>query len=467
MTLIFANKVVVFPDAGALAKPGLKRITQAVQFRFGADVPIYVAVESKDADTALELGLQPLEPGAATGLAGVDVWVLALSFLPVFQGEGGFEKVVLPGNTANRAGKRLYIVEPDGFLHPLQIKPDGSLDAPCTPELDPHLERHVFSRLGPRNFRGAAYFFPYNSFYVGHPAAFGPIDEFGFRNSHDRASLEKRETKHLVIAVFGGSTVWSPCCLQPETFCSVLEGRLSEAREVKESGQKVSVLNFGVSGHTVLNEMMSWLLFCHKLKPDIVIAHDAFNDLANGLQTDPGLLNRNEITYMASIEQWAQILSGSSNVPLTQSDVSGAPIRLPSSPQAVVRAYLTRKRQFSDLVEKSGATFIWGTQPAWFGKASSAEETERYATIRALSRRLDPMYQAMPQLYEMLRKSVAQSAITYPVDVQSAFSKLTVQDDVFVDHAHLNPKGEAIIAGIYAELILGRVLPKLKKDMAP
>jgi hypothetical protein len=463
MPLISASSIVVFPDADALARTGLERIAKAVRFRFGAEMSVHVAVDSEHAGNARALGLQPVEPAAATGLSGVDAWVLALGFLPIFHGEGGFERIALPGNAASRAGKRLYIIEPDGFLHPLQVKPDGSLDAPCTPEFDSHLDRHVFARLGSRNFRGAAYFFPYNGFYVGHPSAFGPIDEFGFRNAHDRALLEKREDDHIVIAVFGGSTVWSPCCLQPETFCSVLEDRLRRALDAEGDARKVSVVNFGVSGHTVLNETMSWLLFCHKLRPEIVIAHDAFNDLANGVQTDPDLLNRNDMTYMVAIEQWGRQLMGASNVPLTQSDDPTAPIRLPNSPQAVVRAYLTRKRQFSDLVEKSGATFVWGTQPAWFGKAASTGEAERFAKIRALSRQLAPMYQALPQLYEMVRRALSQSVIAYPVDVHAAFGNLTDQDSVFVDHAHLNPAGEAIIAGIYAETILDRVLPALQK----
>jgi hypothetical protein len=467
MTQIQATKVVVFPDARALARPGLKRIAEAVRFRFAPPVPVYVAVAAEHAAPAREAGMEPLEPAAATRLASADAWVLALGFLPIFHGEGGFEKVALPGDAETRVGKRLFIVEPDGFLHPLLVKPDGSLDAPCTSEHDPHLERNVFSRLGTRNFRGAAYFFPYNGFYVGHPAAFGPIDEFGFRNAVDRAALEKRPRDHIVIAVFGGSTVWSPCCLQPETFCSVLEGKLWEWLAANGDPRKVSVLNFGVSGHTVLNELITWLLFCHRLRPEIVIAHDLFNDLANGVQTDPDLLNRHDMTYMATMEQWAQRLMGAGNVSLTQASGPGTPIRIPSSPQAVARAYLARKRQFSDMVEKSGATFVWGTQPACFAKPAAPAEAEQFAKIRALSPQLDPMYRALPQLYDMVRNAISQSKIAHPVDVHGAFGRLSAEDDVFVDHAHLNPKGEAVIAGIYAEAIVSSVLPILQREKSP
>lgn len=463
MNLLPASGIVVFPDAGAVARPGLKRIAEAVRYRFGPSIPVHVAVDQQHSARAREVGLEPVEPAAALSLTAPDAWVLALSFLPTGgHGEGGFESVTLPGDQASRAGKRLYIMEPDGFLHPLQVNSDGSLDAPCRAEHDPHLERHVFSRMGTRNFRGAAYFFPYNGFYTGHPSAFGPIDEFGFRNAHDRAGLEKRGPEHVVIAVFGGSTVWSPCCLQPETFCSVLEDRLCAELSGKNGISKVSVVNFGISGHTVINEMFTWLLFCHKLRPEIVIAHDAFNDLANGVQTDPYLLNRNDMTYMAALERWGQRLMGAAHVPLTQSSDPGAMIRIPSSPQAVVRAYLTRKRQFSDLVESSGATFLWGTQPAWFGKSAAPAEVEKFAKIRALSGHLDPMYRALPQLYDMIRSVISQSKISHVIDVHAAFGKLTAEDDVFVDHAHLNPKGEAIIAAIYADAILDRILPTLR-----
>ena len=340
----------------------------------------------------------------------------------------------------------------------MKITDDGGLSAPCTPADDPHLERNVFSRLGSRDFRGAAYFFPLNGYYVGHPSAFGPIDEFGFRNAVDLATLSKRDKNHIVIAVFGGSTAWSPCCLQHETFSSVIEQRLRAALVARGDARQVSVFNFGVSGHTLLNEMISWMLFCHRLKPEIVIAHDLFNDLANGVQTDSDLLNRFDMTYMAAMEQWGQRLMSAPHVALSQSAEPGVPLRVASNPQAVARAYLTRKRQFSNLVEQSGATFLWGTQPAWFGKPASPQEAERFAKIRALSPQLDPMYRALPPLYDMVREAQRASAITHLVDMQAEFANLTAADDVFIDHCHLNPKGDGLIGETYARLILDRVL---------
>lgn len=461
MNKISASSVAVFLNDGALERIGLERIAKAVDFRFDVAAPVYVAVPDNQAQAVRDLGMEPVDAEAAVRLEKVDTWVIALGFLPIFAGEGGFENVSLPGTEPERSEKSLFIIEPDGFVHPLTIKSDGSLDAPCLAEFDPHLETNVFARLGNRNFRGAAYFFPYNGFYIGHPSAFGPIDSFGFRNPVDTKSLESRQSGHIVIAVFGGSTVWSPCCLQSETFCAQLQDILTSSLQETGDKRSVTVLNLGISGHTVLNEMISYLLFCHKVKPNVVIAHDLFNDIANGIQTDPVLLGQHDMTYMAAMEKWGQQLMGADSVPLTQSATPGEPIRIMSSPQAIARAYLIRKRQFSDLVEQSGAVFVWGTQPAWFAKEASENEQQRFSKIRAQSPQLDPMYRALPHLYELVLSAVTRSDIAYPVNLHGEFSTLTTDDDVFVDHAHLNPKGEAIIAKVYAKLLMSKVFPTL------
>jgi lysophospholipase L1-like esterase len=466
MSDLSARRIVVFPDERALERPGLERILQGVRFRFGDAVPITIAAPAIRRLGATPAGLEWAEPAAAVAMPGVDAWVLAASFLPVFHGEGGFERIVVPGDDATRAGKRLYLLEPDGFLHPLVLGADGKLDAPCTPATDPHLERNVFARMGSRAFRGAAYFFPYNGYYVGHPSAFGPIDQFGFRNAADVAALEKRAADHVLVAVFGGSTAWSPCCLQTETFSAVLERELNAALVARGDPRRASVLNFGVSGFTVVNELFTYLLFCHRLKPQIVIAHDLFNDLANGLQTDPELLGRYDLTYMAAMEQWAQTLMSAPHVALSQSSDPATPLRVSNSPQAIVRAYLARKRQFSDLVERGGATFVWGTQPAWFAKPPSRAEAERLERIRAQSPRLAPLYAALPQLYDMVRTALAASRIAHSVDLQARFAQLTAADDVFVDHAHLNPVGDAVIARAYADAILGPILGAVEEAAA-
>ncbi|MGE0564500.1 MAG: hypothetical protein AB7O50_08305 [Pseudolabrys sp.] len=419
-----------------------------------------VAVDGPSAADAAEAGLVTVSSASASVMRDADVWVLAPGFLPIFHREGGFERIKLPGDRSAQLGKRVYMVEPDGFVHPLRVDASGQVDAPCTAENDPHLEQNIFVRMGSRNFRGAAYLFPYNGFYGGHPSAFGPIDEFGFRNAVDLRALERRSAGHIVVAVFGGSSVWSPCCLQSETFCSILERRLQEELKRQGSKNQVNVVNFGISGQTILNELLNYILFCHRLKPDVVIAHDLFNDLVDGLQTDPSLLNRNDITYLPAMEQWAQQLMGAAHVPLTQSSDSLRSLRVTNSPQAIVRAYLARKRQFSDLVEQSGAAFVWGTQPAWFAKPPAPEETERFDKIRAISRQLDPMYDALPQLYELARSAMASRKINHLVDVHGEFSSLTDSDDIFVDHVHTNPQGDVLVADIYCKALLSRNILK-------
>lgn len=456
MSLLSAARIVVFPDDAAVATIGLTRIASALRFRFGSKPEILVAAASDGGDLPLSVSL--IEPIAAAR-APADTWVIALSFIPVFQGKG-WDAVPVPGDPASRAGKQIFLLEPQGLLHPARIDTAGQVHVRMTPETEPHLQQQVFSRMTPDTFRGQAYLFPYNGFFGGMCSAFAPIDSFGFRNATTSDAFNKRDSDHLLVAVFGGSSAWSPCCLQNETFSAVLEILLNE-RLKTECGRykRASVLNFGLNGATVLNEMITYLLFCHRSRPEIVVTHDIFNDLANGIQTDRDLLNRYDITYLGQMEEWARILMGAPPEVLTQSTGANERIRLVNGPMNVVRAYLARKRQFMDIVTGQGASFIYGIQPAWFSKTLSVREQARLAPIRRQEGRNAPMYQAMEQLYGIAAEALDKDPPTHYVNLDRAFRALGQDEDLFFDHAHLFAEGDAIVARYYAMEILDRVLP--------
>ena len=50
-----------------------------------------------------------------------------------------------------------------------------------------------------------------------------------------------------------------------------------------DHGMHFTVLDFGLPGNVVLNEIITYLLHCQDIRPDIVVAHDGFNDLFYGL----------------------------------------------------------------------------------------------------------------------------------------------------------------------------------------
>lgn len=456
MTLIDASCVVVFPDDKAVVEVGLKRMETALRYRFGPKPEILVATASEGGELPSSISL--IDPLTAAR-ASADTWVVALSFIPSFPSSGS-DAVMAPGDAGSRAGKRLFVLEPQGMLHAASSDATGRIDVRMTPETEPHLQHHVFSRLTPSRFRGQAYLFPYNGFFGGMCSAFAPIDSFGFRNATQTDAFNKRDPDHLLVAVFGGSSAWSPCCLQNETFSAVLERLLNE-RMAAEPGRyrRASVLNFGLNGAAVLNQLIIYLLFCHRSRPEIVVAHDIFNDLANGIQTDRELLNRYDITYLDQMEQWAQMLMGAPPGLLTQPTGADERIRMVNGPLNVVRAYLVRKRQFMNIVTAQGASFVYGIQPAWFSKALSPREQARLDPIRRQEGRNAPIYQAMERLYGIAAEALDKDSPAHYVNLDRAFRSFGPEDDFFFDHAHLFAEGDAKIAGYYAMEILDRVLP--------
>lgn len=460
-------RVLVIPAQKALKRPGIARMLRSVEARFGPGTETVFGVSqghSVQGDAFESAATINLDEGIRS--PDFQHWVIAAGVLPAVDGWG---EVVIPGDAERRRGRKLYFLEPDGFIHPIEVGDDGHIAAPITSEDSPHIDRNIFVKMGVRRDRGAAYYFPYNGFYNLHPAGFGPINEFGFRVAGDLNHLAKREPRHKLVMVFGGSSAWSPCCLYSEMFSTVLEAKLNDHCAQGKIDLRFSVVNLALSGQTMLNQIISYLLFGQRLGPEVVLAHDGFNDLANGIQTDPDLLNRYDITYMSVLEQWGIAVMGAAHVKPLQPGLQNEPIRILNGPEATVRAYLARKRQFMALALQAGAQFVWGLQPCWFSKRASTTETESFEKIRQWAPCNEPLYRAMPVLYDLVRKHQNVQPEAVLVDLQLAFGQLDARQTVFVDHAHLNPDGDAVVAETYFQAFAQRVIPALvtKRQAAP
>ena len=89
-------------------------------------------------------------------------------------------------------------------------------------------------------------------------------------------------------------------------FSARLEEKLNA--ELSSAGKQVTVLNFGMHDNVVIQEMMTYLLFVHRLRPDYVISHSGHNDVWYGLRNDPYLVTRHNIIYQQHAEYWSYIL---------------------------------------------------------------------------------------------------------------------------------------------------------------
>jgi hypothetical protein len=344
----------------------------------------------------------------------------------------------------------IHVAGPEGYLVPMVRSESGALTPQIASSGNHQVDEHVFVRMCNRATTGGWYLFPYGFGQV-HANGVGPIDSFGFRRAATESALTKRGANHRVVAVFGGSAVHGLESPHHETFPAVLETLINAHPNTQRQGLRYSVVNFGMSGHMQLNEIMTYIMFCHDLRPEIVIANDGFNDLVIGVVNDPVLIGNYQIAYPPNFEQWAQLLHGASHVKLSQEFSVDIPVRMLSSPQAVVRAYHTRKTQFARMVAGDGARFIWGLQPASFGKRLSANERAALDIFLQHSRAYKQVYERLPALYELSRKTLELPNGATFVDVHSRFGAFTEQDDLFSDVVHMTSEGNRRIAEIYTE----------------
>lgn len=342
---------------------------------------------------------------------------------------------------ADFVGQRLMKVQPTatGF----RAEPD--------PTFARHLETHRFSRSAAKT-GGGRIPFPFGDIRV-FDNLLGPTDAFGHRIGGPLEDLASRTSFHLVIAVFGGSGAFGPRCFHDETFAARLERRLN-ALQLRRDSQplRFTVLNFGRSGVAVLQEMIHFLLFCHRIRPEIVISHSGMNDLGLALSTDPYLLTAHDITY------WEPEGAEERPLELSERDLDD-----------MVSTYLRRLQQFHEIVQASGATFIHGLQPLSCVKQPSRQE--KLGLIEFL--RYWPDYRKAvsyhPRLVSALRRDLAQWAAGREeayIDFNLPFSARGADATLFYDHCHLTAEGHALVADIYAKRLV-RLIPAIPGRAPP
>ena len=321
----------------------------------------------------------------------------------------------------------------------------------------PHLETHAFNALSPRGDPaldyGCFYYFPYGYLYRFH--GLGKTNEYGHRIGCNLNELEERPDNHKVIACFGGSAAYSIFCLDGQDFPSVLETALNDHCAKNGNGTKFTVLNFAQPGAAVLNELFQWVLFCHRIRPDIVIAHDGANDIGFAREADPALVEGWDIIYQAQLEIWSQILHDPSYTGpriAVSPDVKEQP---KSSPLNAIKAYIERKKQFARLVQESGARFVWGLQPNFLSKGtlSKQEHDWIYENPRVSSTSMTNHQQTV-KLFDAIIQSQDTLGADLFVDCHTLFGNFSDDKTLMADVVHTTPDGDQIIGRHYADQII-------------
>jgi hypothetical protein len=342
------------------------------------------------------------------------------------------------GDRASQAGATTSSIKFSGRIVP--YKRDWS-----SSELQ-NMDANIFNQLSPREPWGF-YYFPFG--YLFRFLGMGPINSFGCRITQSLPDLARRDKNHKVVACFGGSAAWSIFCLHHQMYTELLQQRLNVYCKEQNLELQFTVLNFGQHGHVVMNEMLSYMNFCWDLKPDIVVAHDGYNDAVYGQLCDSRVLDDWDVIYQENLEGWSQILHQTADIPRTQ---HALPYRAVSQPVRVLRAYAKRKRQFAQIVRSNGGMFVWGLQPA---SSSHKRRSPLEASLLERNRNPDhaPVAANVDGMFRILRQSLKLDDDTPFVDCDAAMSTCGPDHLMFGDDVHLMPDGDVLLAGLYADAI--------------
>lgn len=443
------NTIIAFPPL-ALAPAHFERSLIMISNVYAPHGTITLLVPSQDlASYAKRTSALNLSLECVTQL---QAGITPANFIAVKGVDGSMPEWQAPAGTS-----KIFSLGKDGSLYLTNTWIDHSID--------PFVDHHVFNRCMPPHSQPLFSFAPYT--YLYRFPGIGQYNAFGHRIAQDHLALASRDPSHKLIAVFGGSACWSIFCYDHEVFTHLLEEKLNADAKSRSTGQRFTVLNFGLPGNVVLNEMITYMLHCQLLSPDVVIGHDGFNDMFYGIAADPKLLRGHAINYQFNMEEWAHIIqkdwyaSASQLVPYKNKEhlmQPEWPLKVHNLPQDVLSAYFTRKSQFRSIAEKQGAKFIWGVQPYLHSKKDHSPEEQKYLADLSHDTTVRDVYRRIPFLYEKMKLMQEHYAGDSLVDFDTVFAPSTSDETVFADYCHLTPAGDAILADTYFQHITTRNL---------
>ena len=314
-----------------------------------------------------------------------------------------------------------------------------------------HKETHIFNRNGAGRDQTFTYF-PYGYLYNYFGA--GPVNDMGFRITADPEALKRRARDHKVIAMFGASGLFSLHTTFERCFTSLLEKALNRAG-LKNT---YTVLNFGIGGCVLLNEIIAYLLYAQQLEPDIVIAHDGYNDLRFGIISDSHLLKKYRVTYLGNLEYWSQLLhdTETEQLPYFSDDVP-----IVNTPSQSIMAYKSRLLQFKGIVESNGTRFVSALQPMiWSKKTPSRTERDSIVENSRFTKqsRFWSANQKMPFLYERYTRAIRDEEVPLFFNLHEHFNRYGEETTLFKDFVHTNGEGDRVLAEAYFDYLTERKL---------
>jgi hypothetical protein len=321
----------------------------------------------------------------------------------------------------------------------------------------PTIKDDIFSRIHSSQ-KGNFGLLPYG--YTHRTIGYGHVNELGYRVPNDYHKYANREDNHKLIVFFGGSACNSMCCRYENMFTNVLEDQLKKMYE--DQDVKFTVLNFGMPGHLVLDQIISYMLYVEEIKPDIVVSYDMLNDFLCGGVNDEKFIKKFKVNYNFIYEEWAKDLYQSKEK--LSWDIFGYFDNKDLTPKDIFDVYYYRKKQFEHMVKSNGSIFVSVYQPLVFSKKELSKDEKRkfdYYTPPGLQR----YYPYLEVLYNKFDNYIEdKDDFEYTLNLHKEFGIYGSEVEVFADSAHTVDSGDKLIGEHIARFLKKDVLADLVKD---
>lgn len=294
---------------------------------------------------------------------------------------------------------------------------------------------------------------PYPGFNV-QIAIDGREDKSFFFEKVDWDLIQHRDANTKLIVCFGNSALRLVYLPLHET---IIENLRKELQNLAPQ-QNFIVLNLGINGYTIYEQMMLYNALIYPHSPDIVLSFFGATDWRTGIVNCDVLLKVHKMTYTPGYYEYQAksllqrtSLVQSSQLPLyTELEIPNPKI----SDDDVNLAIATRLRQFHDIVRGGGGKFAAFIQPLLPCKKVWAQEEKDMRYNEIATRRAPPYMSAIidrvPELIVNLKQQVGD--VDYLYDLNNATMNST--EPIFTNNwIHCNARGNALCAQYAAQVL--------------
>jgi len=246
--------------------------------------------------------------------------------------------------------------------------------------------------------------------------SFIKVDSRGVRRSWN---AERHGDRPQKIFFFGGSTMWGSGARDEYTIPSYV------ARTLTEKGFDVDVTNFGETGWVNTQGVIMLMLELRKGNiPDVVVFYDGANDVHAAFQNREAGLPGNEINRRKQFYGSRAVVN--TDRPKVDDDTLA---------KDTIDVYLANLDLLQALADRYGFSVVAVWQPiSYVDKPLTPEEHEMAYDLG----------EPMAKFYQLSYGMMKQRAPRNVVNLSDAFA--TVKERVYLDHAHLNERGNEIVA---------------------